>query len=851
MRKTSSLFLMAFLFLITAGINGQVNVTGKVIDQETGEPLIGAAIVVEGTSKGTVTNLNGTFKLTVEQQQQNLLFKYLGYKDLKKTIDPAGEDVLDLGVVQMVSNVVGLNEVLIMTSFARDKETPVSISTIRPATIDEKLGTLEFPQILKSTPSVYATRGSGGFGDSRISLRGFDTNNIGVLINGVPVNDMENGRVYWSNWSGLSDVTQTMQVQRGLGASKLALSSVGGTINILTNSTDVEKGGTFYTGIGNDGYRKQSFSASTGLLDNNWAVSLSGTHTYGDGYIKGTNFDAWTYFLNVSKIINDHHRLSLTAFGAPQWHNQRGTPSKIQAYRDDTDGIRRNLSYGIRDGKVYGGGYAYNKYHKPQISLNHYWNIDANTILSTAVYASISQGGGRRVDGENSQWLNINYDTGEPYPTTLQTPDGLLDFDEAARRNAESLTGSKAFVGMAVNQHQWYGILSTLNKEFGNINFTGGFDGRYYIGEHFKEIKDLLSGEYYLDSYNINRPASTPLKEGDKYAYHNDGVVAWAGLFAQAEYVGDNYSAFLTTSVSQKSYKRIDYFQYEPGNQETEWVNFTPWSIKLGASYNLTEEHNFFVNGGYFTRAPYFSSIFLNYTNEINEGAKYEKVLSFDAGYGFSLPNLEARINGYWTNWKDKGLVRSFSGETANIPGINALHTGIESEITWKPISEVFIKGMFSWGDWIWEDDVNFSLFDDNNQLLGEYSAYIGDVHVGNSAQVTSALTVDYEMLPGFKVGADFNYYGKNFAEFDPTNRTVEGEKVDSWQLPDYTTFDMNLKYDFNIGSLEASVYGNVNNLFNTEYVADANDGDNHDAASALVYYGFGTTWSTGLKVKF
>ncbi|MDK2840696.1 MAG: hypothetical protein PWQ17_201 [Anaerophaga sp.] len=842
---------MAFLFLITAGINGQVNVTGKVIDEETGEPLIGAAIVVEGTTNGTVTNLNGTFKLTVEQQQQNLLFKYLGYKDLKKTIDPAGKDVLDLGVVQMVSNVVGLNEVLIMSSFARDKETPVSISTIQPATIDEKLGTMEFPQILKSTPSVYATRGSGGFGDSRIYLRGFDTNNIGVLINGVPVNDMENGHVYWSNWSGLSDVTQAMQVQRGLGASKLALSSVGGTINILTNSTNVEKGGTFYSGVGNDGYRKQSFSASTGLLDNNWAVSLLGSHTYGDGYVNGTNFDAWTYFLNVSKIINDHHRLSLTAFGAPQWHNQRGTPSKIQAYRDDTDEIRRNLSYGIRDGKVYGGGYAYNKYHKPQISLNHYWNIDANTILSTAVYASISQGGGRRVDGENSQWLNINYDTGEPYPTTLQTPDGLLDFDEAARRNAESLTGSKAFVGMAVNQHQWYGILSTLNKEFGNINFTGGFDGRYYIGEHFKEIKDLLGGEYYLDNNNINRPASTPLKEGDKYAYHNDGVVAWAGLFAQAEYVGDNYSAFLTTSVSRKSYKRIDYFQYEPGNQKSDWVNFTPWSIKLGANYNLTEEHNFFVNGGYFTRAPYFSSIFLNYTNEINEGAKYEKVLSFDAGYGFSLPNFEARINGYWTNWKDKGLVRSFSGETANIPGINALHTGVESEIFWKPIPEVFIKGMFSWGDWIWEDDVNFSLFDDNNQLLGEYSAYIGDVHVGNSAQITSALRVDYEVLPGFKVGADFNYYGKNFAEFDPTNRTVEGEKVDSWELPDYTTLDVNLKYDFNIGSLEASIFGNVNNILDTEYVADANDGDNHDAESALVYYGFGTTWSTGLKVKF
>ena len=74
--------------------------------------------------------------------------------------------------------------------------------------------------VLKSTPSIYVTKTGGGFGDSRVALRGFDTDNIGVLINGVPVNGMENGKVYWSNWSGLSDVTKYMQVQRGLGASK-------------------------------------------------------------------------------------------------------------------------------------------------------------------------------------------------------------------------------------------------------------------------------------------------------------------------------------------------------------------------------------------------------------------------------------------------------------------------------------------------------------------------------------------------------------------------------------------------------------------------------------------------------
>ena len=460
MRKLNVLLFLGFLLFVSAGLNGQVTVTGKVIDEETREALIGATVVVKGTDRGTVTNLDGEFELDLKESSRVLQFKYVGYVDYEQSVDAGSESTYDIGTVELAPNVVGLNEVLVMSSFAKDKETPVSLSTIKPATIDEKLGSLEFPQILKSTPSVYATRGSGGFGDSRIYLRGFDTNNIGVLINGVPVNDMENGRVYWSNWSGLSDVTQTMQVQRGLGASKLALSSVGGTINIITRSTEVKKGGSFYTGIGNDGYRKNTFTASTGLLDNDWAVTLSGGNTRGDGYINGTKFNSYTYFMNVSKIINDQHRLSLTAFGAPQWHNQRGTPASIQDYRDDADGIKRNLTYGIRDGEEYGGGYGYNKYHKPQVSLNHYWNIDPNTLLSTAVYASVSQGGGRRVDGENSQWLNINYNTGRPYPNTLQTPDGLLDFDEAAARNAESQTGSQAIVGWSVNQPPvvWYAL---------------------------------------------------------------------------------------------------------------------------------------------------------------------------------------------------------------------------------------------------------------------------------------------------------------------------------------------------------------------------------------------------------
>ena len=122
-----------------------------------------------------------------------------------------------------------------VTDVAKDRKTPVAVSTVKAAQIVERLGNQEFPEILKTTPSVYATRGGGGLGDGRLNIRGFDTKNTAVMVNGMPVNDMEGGTVYWSNWQGLSDVTSFMQIQRGLGSSKLAIASVGGPLISLLN----------------------------------------------------------------------------------------------------------------------------------------------------------------------------------------------------------------------------------------------------------------------------------------------------------------------------------------------------------------------------------------------------------------------------------------------------------------------------------------------------------------------------------------------------------------------------------------------------------------------------------------
>ena len=854
-----SVLIMVPLFFMAFAAMAQGVIKGKIVDSETRESLIGATVMVEGTSTGAAADADGNFSVTVKSSKVTLLFRCVGYDEVKKMLTVTKD--INLGDVKMNSTSVGLDEVRVTASYVTaDRSTPIAYSSIEPEILENKLGNQEFPTVLKSTPSIYVTKAGGGYGDSRVALRGFDTDNIGVLINGVPVNGMENGKVYWSNWSGLSDVTKYMQVQRGLGASKLGLSSVGGTINIITQTTDARLGGSAYYGVGNDGYEKIAVNLSTGLLSNGWALSLSGSRTEGNGYFRGGYFLGWNYFVNVSKKINDNHRLSFTAFGAPQKHNQRGNKQLIQDYRDNKDGIRMNTSYGYINGQLTPTGYGYNEYHKPQISLNHFWNINDNSTLSTAVYFSKSTGGGKRTYGTDKNKLQYDYNTGRPYEETSLTPDGLIDYAPVMQANKDNVNGSSVVFTMETNAHDWYGVLSTYTNDLGkDVRLTAGFDGRYYKGYHYGKITDLLGGDYFIDNNIKNREPNKQLGIGDKVNYYNLGYVMWLGGFVQAELTKPLYSAFASLSVSDQSYKREDDGKYGYYNTDkdklpvtTSWQHFVPVSVKAGFNYKLGAIHNVFVNGGYVTKAPLMNNVFINNSNEIQKDAKYEKIVTAELGYGLSMEKLNVKLNGYYTKWMDKSVTKRIGIQTATIPNIDATHMGVELEATFKPCETFDIRGMFSLGSWKWGDDVEFNLYDDEQNLLGNFNAYIKDLHVGNAAQTTASIMANWEPLPKFNIGLDWNYFGRNYADFDPTKRDKASDRSDSWKMPNYSTMDANISYNFKIaGSINAKLYCNINNIFNTEYIADAQDGANHDEFTSLVYFGDGITWSTGLRITF
>lgn len=830
------------LFLTSATIFAQGTITGTVIDADVNSPLPGANVSVVGTNTGTMTDFGGKFTLKVDSSTGKIQISFLGFETQTIPFTINNGQTVDLGEILLSPAQDALGEVLISTySIAIDRKTPVAVSTIRAEAIENELGNQEFPEILKSTPGVYATKGGGGFGDSEIRLRGFESENIAVMINGIPINDMENGRVYWSNWAGLSDVTRFMQVQRGLGASKVAVPSVGGTINIVTKTTDMEEGGSVLYSLGNDGYQKVSATLSTGLMDNGWAATVSAARTVGDGYIDGTAFTGFSYFLNIAKDFGEDHQLSFTAFGAKQRHGQRQNAEALSVYRQSESGTRFSRDWGYRNGEVLNT--EDNFFHKPQISLNHFWDISAKTTLSTAAYASFGSGGGGGYGGVNKFGLDSEYRQGYLQP---------VNFDKIVDENvARGALGSETYLRASRNNHNWYGVLSTLSTQISeSIELIGGADLRYYKGEHYTEVTDLLGGQYVFDDDNANDPTFAA-GVGDKIDYYDEGTVLWGGLFAQAEYSRDDLSAFISVAASNTSYKRKDYFSYVDTDplRETDFIDFFGYSAKGGANYNLDSRNNIFANVGYFEKAPFSNAVFLNFQNDLNEDAKNQRIFSAELGYGYRTTNWKIDLNVYRTEWNDKTLVQSFRNPdettgSANILGLNALHQGVELEFTYRPADNLTLTGMASLGDWTWRNNINdVQIFDEEQDLVATIDLFIEDLKVGGAAQTTFALGADYEIMQGTGIRVDWNYYDNLFADFDPNTRN-KPELGQSFEVPAFGLVDLGLTHDFDFGDFEATLIGNLNNVFDTEYISVARDAGQY-------FYGFGRTFNVGAKINF
>ncbi|MCV9932023.1 TonB-dependent receptor [Flavobacterium sp. LS1R47] len=716
MKTMKNWLLTGLLFMIVSTVFSQGKITGTITDGSNSLP--GANAVVKGSTDAGSSDFDGKFTITTSVASGEVVISYLGYdsKTVKFSVSKGG--TVNLGTIILTSNSNQLDEIVVKSSIvdiAKDRKTPVAVSTIKASEIQAKLGTQEFPEILRNTPSVYTTKGGGGYGDSRINIRGFDQKNIAVMVNGMPINDMEGGTVYWSNWAGLADVTSAMQVQRGLGSSKLAVSSVGGTINIVTKSSDMKEGGSFSSGFGNANYLKLQGSYNTGKLDNGLSASILLAQTRGDGYVKGTEFEGTNYYVALGYSTKDNkHDFQFTLTGAPQWHNQRSSNISIETYQKygsvDNPNTRYNADAGYLDGETY--NIKKNYYHKPIASINWDYKINETTKLSSVFYASMGRGAGASASGgirgkvysDATAFRTANglvdydkivaYNSGKPVfidgftgPQTraqVTLPDGSKVYQNTFSSGSSANTPAAASSGTSgisqtasINSHDWFGAVINLNKKLSNtLTLDFGVDARTYKGYHYTVLTDLLGGgEFYDTSIKSLQPGGRHLTteystdvqwnvfkkvDYEKISFNSTGNVRWYGAFTQLEYSKDNLTAFVQGAISQQGYKREDNFLYNPAVDpklaSTDYKNIIGGNVKGGANYNINEKSNVYVNAGYYSKQPFFNAVYPNNKSTVNPNLTNEKIIGFEAGYGFRSRFFNATVNVYNTTWNDRYL---------------------------------------------------------------------------------------------------------------------------------------------------------------------------------------------------
>ncbi len=903
MAKLYKFTLLALLLVTSITFAQTYKVSGKVTSQQTGEALIGANVYVKGLAIGAATDANGIYEFSVPSGSYTIICSYIGFEAAQITnINVTNNMELNF---ELKDYEFSLN-VTVLADRAKERETPVAFTNVDKKDIEFKLGSQDVPLVLNTTPSVYATQQGGGAGDARINVRGFDQRNVAIMINGVPVNDMENGWVYWSNWDGVGDATSSIQIQRGLSAVNLATPSIGGTMNVITDPTQATFGAKLKQEFGDASFIKTTLGVNTGLIDDKWALSAVIVKKTGNGLIDKTWTDAWAYYFGASYNINENNRLELYGLGAPQRHGQNLYKQNAAAYSHDyaknelgysdealaafpeaSAGRFYNQNWGpvssSYKGKQWSTGWfssegreidrydpnfineRENFFHKPIFNLNWYSTLSSKLSLYTTAYWSGGHGGGTGTYG-SMLW---NYNVG------ITSPSRFVAWDATIARNDTSSTGSLGILRNSRNDQWTIGVISKAYYRVSeNFKTSFGVDWRTAEIDHYREVRDLLGGDYFLYTGNdFDTPDQQRKKLGDKIAYYNTNTVDWFGFYGQGEYTKDKITAYAMGGWSMIKYTFTDHFaKTDAGNELfSETDNITGFQVKGGASYRINPNLDVFVNGGFVSKVPIFDNAINDRDGTVAVNPENEKFVNFEAGINSHLADgkVNVKANVYYTTWKDRANTVGTRNEDGTeglifLQGLNSQHMGFELEAAYMPIRELRFDLAGSIGDWKLTDDVTGSYVnynEDGTTTEIPFNYYVKDLKVGDQPQTAIVFTASVFPVKGLALSGLVKHYRDHYANWDPLTRTDPTDRGQSWLTPSYTVIDFHFTYDLplNLKGVDFQLFGHVFNALDEIYIQDATDnsrynafkdnGKTHSADDAEVFFGLPRTFNVGISI--
>ena len=676
--------------------------------------------------------------------------------------------------------------------------------------------------LLNSSMDVFYRTAAYEFSSSFFKVRGLDSDNAIVHINGIKMNKLYNGRPQWSNWGGLNDVLRNQELSNGSIPLKYNFGGILGSNNINIRASEYGEGGRITYSSSNRSYSNRLMATyNSGMLEKGWAYSLSIGRRWGnEGYQDASFYDSNSAFLSVQKIFNSKHSLNLAAIYAP---NRRGkvSPNTQEVY--DLKGIKYNEYWGYQDGEKRNS--RVKRVVEPIILLNHDWSIDENSSLETSIGYQFGEMGNSRLDYAGGGNPSPAYyqdlpsyflaDTNGPdYEGAYIAQENFVNdgqinwnriYDANITNNLSNLNAAYVLYEDRVDDTQLT-INSAYNREINeNIKITSSLNYRNLVSDNFAEISDMLGGYSYsnIDSfdnldYNLLSPNSI-VSDGDKFKYHYKMNAEEISLFSMINFSYNKLEFYLAGDLTNTTYQRDGIFENEAnaGNSsgKGEEIKFDGYGVKAGITYKFSGKHILDFNSAYLQNAPSIRNTFTN--SRVNHNVvgsdvnglinnspiTEEKVMSFDANYIFRTPIFTGRLTGFYSEVKDAneisfyyadGLV-GFEDDSEFIQeilqGIDKKYLGVEFGVEAQIIPTVKLKGAASIGQYTYDNNPYLYLGADNNTVAVGPSN-LENYKIAGGPQRAYSVGFEYRDPDYWFIGVTSNFFTNTYVDVSPLTRT-------------------------------------------------------------------------------
>jgi len=822
MKQNCIIFLIGFLSYFTAFAQ-QTVVKGSVNDLTSNQPLAGVVITFEGALLSTDTDASGgfVFSSNIPLGEQVLSLSKDGYMVARYPIVVNDGKTLDIQDM-MMSIDTSLDDFFTIT--LSDDELN-----------DDTSGADNISGLLSSSQDVFQRAAAFEFSSSFFRVRGLNSDNGNVLMNGIEMNKIYNGRPQWSNWGGLNDVLRNQELTTGLAPSSYNFGGILGTTNINLRASEYRSGGRVTYSSSNRSYTNRVMATyASGLVEGGWSYAFSLGRRWGnEGFQDGTFYNANSFFVSVEKKINDKHSLNFTGFYTP---NKRGksSPNTQEVY--DLKNIKYNEYWGYQDGEKRNS--RVKRIAEPVLMLNHYWDVSDKTSLNTNIGYQFGELGNSRLDYAGGANPSPAYYQGLPSYFLADTDgpdlagaysayqnfteDGQLDWNRLYDANVtNNITGDNAAYVLYEDRSDdtQLSVNTIINSEVSeHVTLNAAVNYKRLKSHNFAEIIDMLgstTGYLNVDSFDqVQFDLQNPnqiVGEGDTFRYNYNLEANIVSMFAQAQFKYNKVDFFLAVSNTKTSYQREGLYQSEVYEDNSlgkgEKVKFSGIGAKGGLTYKFSGKHLLVANAGYLTKAPTIRNTFSNSRDnhaivgdQSGFGITEEKITSFDLNYIYRSPIVKARLTGYFTKMQDANEVSFYYADGISgvdsgtafvqevLEGIDKRHLGIEFGIEAQVTPTIKLTGVASVGQYTYDNNPNLLLTSsDFTDGLNFGEANLKDYKIAGGPQRAASLGFEYRDPNYWWFGTTANFMSNAYVDVSPLTRTENFYlDTDGLPFPDY-----------------------------------------------------------------